>query len=86
LNPPTPRYHLHFFTHLTPVASQLYEVFSHKENISMILEYLETDLEKVIKNNGLRFTPADVKSWMVMTLRAIDFCHVNFLLHRVTTL
>lgn len=49
----------------------------------MVLEYLETDLEKVIKDSSLRFTPGDVKCWMVMALRAVDFCHVNFLLHRV---
>jgi len=65
------------------VPLQLREVFAHKGNVSLILEYLETDLERLIKDNTLRFSPGDVKSWMVMALRAVDFCHVNFLLHRV---
>ena len=29
------------------------------------------------------FLPADIKSWMAMTFRGLEFCHRNFILHRV---
>lgn len=48
----------------------------------MILEFVSSDLEKLIKAPSLRFSPSDVKSWLLMALRAVDYCHVNFLLHR----
>ena len=29
-----------------------------------------------------RYTPADVKAWMMMMMRGVWFCHQNFILHR----
>ena len=29
------------------------------------------------------FLPADIKSWMAMTFRGLEFCHRNWILHRV---
>jgi cyclin-dependent kinase 7 len=37
----------------------------------------------VIKDRSLVFLPADIKSWMAMTLRGLEFCHRNWILHRV---
>lgn len=48
-----------------------------------MLEFLDTDLELVIKDRSLVFLPADIKSWMAMTFRGLEFCHRNFILHRV---
>ena len=63
---------------------QLLDVFSSKKNLNLVLEFLDTDLELVIKDRTLVFLPADIKSWMAMTFRGLEFCHRNFILHRVS--
>ncbi len=62
---------------------QLLDVFSSKTNLNLVLEFLETDLELVIKDRTLVFLPADIKAWMAMTFRGLEFCHRNWILHRV---
>ena len=52
-------------------------------NLNLVLEFLDTDLEMIIKDRLLVFLPADIKSWMAMTFRGLEFCHRNFILHRV---
>src|SRR5690606_36048878 len=48
-----------------------------------VLEFLDTDLEIIIRDRSLVFLPADIKSWMAMTFRGLEFCHRNWILHRV---
>ena len=62
---------------------QLLDVFSSKTNLNLVLEFLDSDLEMIIKDRSLVFLPADIKSWMAMTFRGLEFCHRNFILHRV---
>jgi cyclin-dependent kinase 7 len=64
-------------------ASQLLDVFSSKKNLNLVLEFLDTDLEMIIKDRSLVFLPADIKSWIAMTFRGLEFCHRNWILHRV---
>ncbi|OSX64258.1 hypothetical protein POSPLADRAFT_1065522 [Postia placenta MAD-698-R-SB12] len=61
---------------------ELLDVFSSKTNLNLVLEFLDTDLELVIRDRSLVFLPADIKSWMAMTFRGLEFCHRNFILHR----
>jgi cyclin-dependent kinase 7 len=58
------------------------DVFSHKKNLNLVLEFLTSDLEQIIKDRTLVFLPADIKAWMAMTLRGLEFCHRNHVLHR----
>jgi cyclin-dependent kinase 7 len=37
----------------------------------------------IIKDKSILFMPGDVKHWMLMTLRGLDHCHRNWILHRV---
>lgn len=67
----------------TPTHFQLMDVFSSKTNLNLVLEFLDTDLEIIIKDRALVFLPADIKSWVAMTFRGLEFCHRNFILHRV---
>lgn len=62
---------------------KLLDVFSSKTNLNLVLEYLDSDLEMIIKDRSLVFTPADIKSWTAMMVRGLEFCHRNFVLHRV---
>jgi cyclin-dependent kinase 7 len=43
-------------------------------------------IEMIIKDRALVFLPADIKSWMAMTFRGLEFCHRNYILHRVNKL
>ncbi|KAJ3903542.1 kinase-like domain-containing protein [Lentinula edodes] len=61
---------------------ELLDVFSNKTNLNLVLEFLDSDLEMIIKDRSLVFLPADIKSWMAMTFRGLEFCHRNFILHR----
>ena len=62
---------------------ELLDVFSSKTNLNLVLEFLDSDLEMIIKDRALVFLPADIKSWMAMTFRGLEYCHRNFILHRV---
>ncbi|KAG2366936.1 Pkinase-domain-containing protein [Suillus spraguei] len=61
---------------------ELLDVFSSKTNLNLVLEFLDSDLEMIIQDRTLVFLPADIKAWMAMTLRGLEFCHRNFMLHR----
>lgn len=52
-------------------------------DLNLVLEYLDSDLEMIIKNKNVLFSSADVKSWMLMALKGIFHCHQAFILHRV---
>ncbi|KAK4688291.1 cyclin-dependent kinase 7, partial [Tremellales sp. Uapishka_1] len=65
-----------------PNIIALLDVFSVKQNINLVLEFLDTDLEAVIRDKALIFQTADIKSWMAMSLRGLEFCHRNGVLHR----
>ncbi|CAD6574439.1 MAG: TFIIH complex serine/threonine-protein kinase subunit kin28 [Cyphobasidiales sp. Tagirdzhanova-0007] len=65
-----------------PNIIELLDVFSNKNNLNLVLEYLDTDLEAVIKDRSMIFQAADIKSWMAMTMKGLEFCHRNWVLHR----
>ncbi|TNY24418.1 kinase-like domain-containing protein [Rhodotorula diobovata] len=65
-----------------PNVIELLDVFSNKTNLNLVLEFLDTDLEAVIRDKALLFQGADIKSWMLMTIKGLDFCHQNWILHR----
>ncbi|XP_077989114.1 cyclin-dependent kinase 7-like [Glandiceps talaboti] len=61
----------------------LLDVFGHKSNISLVFDFMETDLEIIIKDTGNIFlTPAHVKSYLLMTLHGLEYLHKNWILHR----
>lgn len=55
-----------------------------KQNINLVLEFLDTDLEAVIRDKSLVFQTADIKSWTAMSLRGLEYIHRNGVLHRVS--
>ncbi|KAK5122393.1 hypothetical protein LTR85_003977 [Meristemomyces frigidus] len=68
-----------------PNIIKLHSVFSTKnQNLNLVLEHLpQGDLLKLIQDTqGITYTPADIKSWMLMLCRAVYFCHANSVLHR----
>jgi len=74
----------YFLLTLADFLSQLLDVFSVKQNINLVLEFLDTDLEAVIRDKSLVFQNADIKSWLAMSLRGLEYIHRNGVLHRVS--
>ncbi|CAN8095639.1 unnamed protein product [Discula destructiva] len=75
--------HLQELSH--PNIISLLSVFSTKDqNVCLVLEYLPLgDLEMLIRDHdGIRYGTADIKAWMGMLVRAVWFCHENYVLHR----
>lgn len=63
----------------------LIDVFSSgttNPSLNLVLEFLDTNMEALIQDRALIFTPADVKAWMGMMLRGLDYCHHMGCLHR----
>jgi cyclin-dependent kinase 7 len=68
-----------------PNIIKLHAVFSTKDqNLNLVLEHLpQGDLLVLVQDTTrTRYTPADVKAWMMMMMRGVWFCHQNFILHR----
>ncbi|EWC46175.1 hypothetical protein DRE_04553 [Drechslerella stenobrocha 248] len=66
-----------------PNIIALLDVFSSKsQNLCLVLEFLSSDMEMIIKDSSLTLSMADVKSWMLMSLRGLWWCHKAFVLHR----
>jgi serine/threonine protein kinase len=47
-----------------------------------VFEFMDSDLEALIKAKGVVLSPADVKCYMSMLLRALQDCHRHWILHR----
>ncbi|WZZ80482.1 hypothetical protein YC2023_101054 [Brassica napus] len=60
----------------------LIDAFPHKQNLHLVFEFMETDLEGVIRDSNVFFSPADVKSYLLMTLKGLAYCHEKRVLHR----
>lgn len=60
----------------------LLDVFGHKSNVSLVFDFMDTDLEMIIKDRKVLLTPANVKAYMIMTLKGLEYLHLNWILHR----
>lgn len=60
----------------------LLDVFGYKSNVSLVFEFVDTDLEVIIKDPKIVLTPANIKSYMIQTLRGLEYLHLNWIMHR----
>eukprot|EP00794_Sanderia_malayensis_P010098 gene10098-11129_t len=60
----------------------LLDVFGHKSNISLVFDFMETDLEVIIRDTRIILTPAHIKSYMLMTIKGLEYMHYQWILHR----
>nr|XP_002121840.1 cyclin-dependent kinase 7 [Ciona intestinalis] len=60
----------------------LLDVFGQKSNISLVFDFMETDLEVIIKDMSIVLTQAHIKSYMIMTLHGLEYLHSLWILHR----
>ena len=48
---------------------ELIDVFGQKSNISLVLPFMETDLEVLIKDQSIMIVPAHTKAFLLATLQ-----------------
>lgn len=52
-------------------------------SLHFVLPFYDFDLESMIKDSQIVFSPADIKCWMWMMLSGIEYCHERDIIHRV---
>lgn len=60
----------------------LLDVFGHMSNVSLVFDFMDTDLEVIIKDNTIILTTANIKSYLIQTLQGLEYLHINWILHR----
>lgn len=60
----------------------LLDVFGHQSNVSLVFDFMDTDLEIIIRDRSVLFIPAHIKSYIIMTLKGLKYLHNNWILHR----
>jgi cyclin-dependent kinase 7 len=65
-----------------PNVVPLLDVFLHKRRLCLVFDFVDSDLEAVIRAKGLVLSPGDVKAYAQALLRALAFCHASWVLHR----
>jgi len=61
---------------------ELVDVFGHKSNVSLVMDFMDTDLEVIIKDPNIVLTAANIKSYTLQTLQGLEYLHANWILHR----
>lgn len=65
-----------------PNIIELIDCFPYKGTVHLVFEFMETDLEALIKDKNIILSPADIKSYVQMMLKGLAFCHKKWVLHR----
>ncbi|KZS07948.1 Cyclin-dependent kinase 7 [Daphnia magna] len=60
----------------------LLDVFGHRSNVSLVFDFMDTDLEQIIKDTSIILTPGTVKAYVLMTLQGLEYLHLLWVLHR----
>ncbi|XP_072016760.1 cyclin-dependent kinase 20-like [Amphiura filiformis] len=61
---------------------KLREVFPHGTGFVLVFEFMLSDLSEVVRSADLPLTEAQVKSYMLMLLKGVAYCHDNSIMHR----
>lgn len=65
-----------------PNVISLLDVFGTKSNVSLVFDFMDTDLEVIIKDPKIVLTPGHIKAYTIMTLQGLEYLHSNWILHR----
>jgi len=65
---------------------KLRDMFPHGNGFVLVFDYMLSDLSEVIRSAAKPLTDAQVKSYMLMLLKGVEFMHGNSIMHRVRRL
>ena len=60
----------------------LLDVVTIGANVTLVLDFMDFELDTVIRDTSLVLTLANVKAYSVMTMRGVAYLHRNWILHR----
>ncbi|KAK0403433.1 hypothetical protein QR680_016912 [Steinernema hermaphroditum] len=60
----------------------LLDVIGHKTNIQLVFDFMETDLEHLVKNQSLILTLPHIKNMVMQMLFGLEYLHIHWILHR----
>lgn len=60
----------------------LRDVIGHRTSIQLVFDFMETDLEHVIKDQSIILMPSHIKNITMQTLLGLEFLHAHWVLHR----
>uniref|UniRef100_A0A1I8ARG5 Cyclin-dependent kinase 7 n=1 Tax=Steinernema glaseri TaxID=37863 RepID=A0A1I8ARG5_9BILA len=60
----------------------LLDVIGHKTNIQLVFDFMETDLEHLVKNQTLILTLPHIKNMVMQMLLGLEYLHIHWMLHR----
>mmetsp|Transcript_9627 Transcript_9627/g.19962 ORF Transcript_9627/g.19962 Transcript_9627/m.19962 type:complete len:198 (-) Transcript_9627:397-990(-) len=64
------------------VTSRAHECNQNKGSVYMVFEYMDHDLAGLSDRPGMKFTPPQIKCYMLQLLAGLHYCHTNNVLHR----
>lgn len=65
-----------------PHVVKLYDVFAHGTGFVLVFEYILSDLSEVLRNYEQPLLQSHVKSYMLMLLKGVAYCHEKNIMHR----
>ncbi|KAJ2995216.1 Cyclin-dependent kinase 20 [Globomyces sp. JEL0801] len=65
-----------------PNVVKLREVFPSGTGFVLAFEFMLSDLAEVLKNLVTPLTEAQIKAYMLMLLKGVEYCHKNCIMHR----
>jgi serine/threonine protein kinase len=65
-----------------PNIVRLYDVIYSETKLTLVFEYLDSDLKKFIESQGHELDLSTIKNLLYQLLRGIAFCHHHWVLHR----
>ncbi|VDK57242.1 unnamed protein product [Anisakis simplex] len=60
----------------------LLDVIGHKTNIQLVFDFMETDLEHIVKDNLIILMPEHIKNMVLQMLLGLEYLHLQWVLHR----
>ncbi|CAI4226060.1 unnamed protein product [Auanema sp. JU1783] len=60
----------------------LRDVIGSRTTIQLVFDFMETDLEHVVKDFSIILNPAQIKNMTMQTLLGLEFLHAHWILHR----
>jgi serine/threonine protein kinase len=62
---------------------RLVDTFPHGSNVVLVLEYVQSDLARLLEHSPTRLCESDIKCLSLMLLHGIAACHERHVIHRV---
>uniref|UniRef100_A0A915PI43 Cyclin-dependent kinase 7 n=1 Tax=Setaria digitata TaxID=48799 RepID=A0A915PI43_9BILA len=60
----------------------LLDVIGHKTNIQLVFDFMETDLEHLVKDKAIILMPEHIKNMILQMLLGLEYLHLHWVLHR----